>query len=784
MNASPPASITKSVVCHSCDCFCPVAAKVDADTGRVTKVTTRDHPFFKDVICMKGAYAPKSFAHPDRLMQPQQRIGERGEGKWQAVSWDEALDDIAERLGKVIDQHGPEALAVAGSNANLGLDNGLTRRFMNLVGTPNFISGIAYCMGNTAAVSRLVYGWYPRGDLLNTKCIVLFGHDPRRHSWTIEYKTIRTAQAAGAKLIVLDPRKSENAEAADIWLPLRAGTDAAMTFGWLNVILEEELYDADFVRDWTVGFDAFAERVREYPLDRVADITGVDPALIRDAARMYATTKPAAIPWSPITDQQVSSTSAIRLQCALRAITGNLDVKGGEIFSGFNPGIRSDSEVELHHALPLEQQRKQLGADEFPVFTYRGMAPLGDATERVWGHRYANLVGGCYMANPSAVFKAMADGEPYPVKAFFALANNTLMSFANTNRIYKALLNQDLIVAYEHMLTPTAQLADYVLPGDSWLERPGMMAGISDRAMAAPGECRSIVYFWCQLAQRLGLGEHFPWQTEEELLDFRLAPGATTWAEVVASGSLPKAANAERKYEQTGFATPSGKVELHSSVLEGFGFDPLPYYRETVQPDERFPLMMFIGLPDDEYYRTGHRHIPEMRKRAQDPGVLRERDGPGGDWSAGGRLGARGDIDGRHGRARLRPVRNARRTGARAARLVEARINSWPAPSFRRLGVLRRADHPGRRPRLHRPRARHPAHERRAVLARQAHAGRGGRAGGGVRADDAHAERAGEAHAQTRAARSRFHARRRVRRGRGVRGGGAVALRTQLGVAS
>ena len=619
MESSQSATITKSVVCHSCDCFCPLAAKVDTASGRVTKVTTRDHPFFKDVICMKGAYAPKSFAHPDRLMQPQQRIGERGEGKWRTVSWDEALDDIAARLTNVIDQHGPEALAIAGSNANIGLDNGLTRRFMNLIGTPNFISGIAYCMGNTAAVSRMVYGWYPRGDLLNTKCIVLFGHDPRRHSWTIEYKTIRTAQAGGAKLIVLDPRKSENAEAADIWLPLRAGTDAAMTFGWLNVIIEQELYDKDFVRDWTIGFDAFAERVREYPLDRVADITGVDAELIEKAARMYATTKPAAIPWSPITDQQISSTSAIRLQCILRAITGNLDIKGGETFAGFNPGIRSDTEVEMHHRLPPAQQAKQLGADEFPVFTYRGMEPLGNATEQVWGHRYANLVGGCYMANPAAVFKAMADGNPYPVKAFFALANNTLMSFANTDRIYKALLNQDLIVAYEHMMTPTAQLADYVLPGDAWLERPGMMAGISDQAMEPPGECKSIVYFWCELAQRLGLGNHFPWRTEEELLDFRLEPSDTTWADVVAKGSLPKADNPERKYLKTGFATPSGKVELHSSVLEGFGFDPLPYYREMQKPDDRFPLQMFIGLPDDEYYRTGHRHIPELRKRAQDP---------------------------------------------------------------------------------------------------------------------------------------------------------------------
>lgn len=608
---------SKNLVCTSCDGFCPIAVKIS--DGRVVKVTTRDHPLFKDVICMKGAYAPKSFAHPDRLMHPLRRKGARGGGSWEQVSWSSAMDGIAESLTKVIQRHGPQALAVAASAANFGNDNGLTRRFMNLIGSPNFISGVAYCMGNTAAVNRMVYGWYPRADVLNSKCIVLFGHDPRRHSWTLEYKSIRTAQANGAKLIVLDPRKSGNAEAADLWLPLRAGTDAAMMLGWLHVIIEEGLYDQDFVRDWTVGFDAFAQRVKQYPLERVAQITGVSAELIAAAARLYAGSSPAAIPWSPITDQQVSSTSAIRLQCALRALCGNLDIKGGEPFVGFNPGVRSDTELELHHLLSDEQKAKQLGADEFPVFTYRGMQALGEATEKVWGQRYANLVGGCYMANPMAVFKAMADSDPYPVRAFLSLANNTLMSFANTKRIYEGLMKQDLIVAYEHMMTPTAQLADFVLPGDSWLERDCIMAGVSPKAMDPPGECKGGTFFWHELAQRMGLGEHFPWTTDEEVINHKFEPSKVSWAEVAVSGKMPGRKNEERKYLLTGFATPSGKVELDSSVLNDLGFDSLPYYREAATPTAEYPLSLFIGLPDDEYYRTGHRHIPELRKRAQDP---------------------------------------------------------------------------------------------------------------------------------------------------------------------
>ena len=610
-------SVEKLVVCSTCDNFCPVLAKVE--DGRVVKVSARKDPFLKDVICMKGAYAPKSFAHPDRLMYPLRRVGERGSNKWERVSWDTALDDIAARLTKVIEQYGPEGFAVASSHWNTTVDSGLCRRFMNLVGSPNFISGVAYCMGNTAAVNRMVYGWYPQPDILGSKCIVLFGHNPRRHSWTAEYKMIRIAQAMGAKLIMLDPRKSENAELADIWLPLRAGTDAAMCLGWLHAMLEEGLYDKEFVRDWTVGFDQLAARVREYPVDRVAEITGVKPELIVDAARLYATTKPAIIPWSPITDQQVSSTSAIRLHSMLRALSGNLDIAGGERFFGFNPNVVSDTDIEMHDAISPEQKAKQLGSNDFPVFTYRGLEPLRGPTEMVWGRQWANLVGGQYMANPTSTFRAMATGKPYPVKALFSLGNNTLMAFANMQQIYKALMNQDLIVVHEHSMTPTAQLADYVLPGDAWLERPSMMVGVSQQAMQPPGECRGVFDFWTGLARRMGHGAHFPWRSLEELFDYRLAPAGKTWQQAIDEGVIPAPEFEPKKYLKTGFATPSGKVELHSSVLEDLGFDPLPYYREAARPDTAFPLTLFIGVRDDQYFQTGQRHVPELRAQAPEP---------------------------------------------------------------------------------------------------------------------------------------------------------------------
>ena len=177
--ASPDHITSKNVVCSSCDGFCPVTAKIK--DNRVFKVGTRDAPIFKDVLCMKGAYAPKAFAHPDRILYPLKRAGDRGDGQWQRVSWDQALDEIAEKLHRVVTDYGPEALAVSQSLATGVSDQGLTRRFMNNLGSPNWISGVAYCMGNTAAVNRMVYGWYPRADIFNSRCIVLFGHDPRRH---------------------------------------------------------------------------------------------------------------------------------------------------------------------------------------------------------------------------------------------------------------------------------------------------------------------------------------------------------------------------------------------------------------------------------------------------------------------------------------------------------------------------------------------------------------------------------------------------------------------------
>lgn len=619
--------MVKHVVCSICDIGCQLRA--EAADGRVTKILPHEDPILSANICFKGTAAPQIHNHPDRLRVPLKRIGARGEDRWEEISYAQALDEIAQQLTTVVDAYGPEALAVSTSGWNTQVTHGLDRRFMNLLGSPNWISGVAMCAGNTAAVNRLTYGWFPFPDIINTKCIVLFGHNPRKHSWTPIYNMIEFARACGANVIVLDPRVSDQAAVADLHLQLRAGTDAAMCLGWLKVIIDEQLYDEAFVREWCVGFDELRARVDEYPLERVEAITGVDRHLIAAAARLYATAERAVIPWTPVTDQQVSSTSAIRLHSILRAITGNLDVPGGEILGGFNPAYMPESELQLHDRLAPEQRAKQLGYHDHPVYTYRTAEMLADATERVWGYPWADLVMGSHMANPSLVFKAMATGQPYPIKAFFVLGNNALLSYPNQHLVHRAISNQDLVVAHEVFMTPTAMLADYVLPGDVFTERNHIAdtwswttrLALSQKVVEPPPESSSTFGFWRDLAHRMGFAREFPWTTLDEVLDYRLARSGLTFAEYEQQpqDSPLGTQHAARKYERTGFATPSGKVELASSILRELGFDPLPYYREAVASSPEYPYRVFTGVREDPFFQTGQRNIGVLRRRSPSP---------------------------------------------------------------------------------------------------------------------------------------------------------------------
>lgn len=614
--------VKKHVTCVFCDHCCCLS--VEVENGSITGISPFDPAV--PAICSKPEMWESYVNHPDRVLNPLKNVGPRGEPKWIEISWETALDEIADQLKSIIAKYGSTSVAISAMPVNLQSGAGLVRRFANLIGTPNYITPMSLCVGNTAQIHRATYGWFTSANYEQSDCIVLFGQTRSPENWPQEYLRIMTARRRGAKLIVVDPRVSNMAEIADYHLRLRYGTDAALLLGWLNVIIEEGLYDRNFVEHKTVGFDRLAERVKKYPPERVADITGCDAELIRETARVYAQSEGAVIPWGVTTDMQKNSTSAIRCQCILRAICGFIGKS--EIILSPGAGVPSVSEIEMHDALPPEIKAKQLGTETYPLFTYKGAELYKDTSMQTYGRPFYNIADGSCMAHPPTLFAAMRTGKPYPVKAMLVLGNNTLLSFANQKGILDAFLQQELVVAYEHFVTPTAQLADYVLPGDMWLERPALGSSIemgsrlttSQQILAPKGDCKNIYDLLKGLADRMELTEYFPWENLEAFYDWRLSPLGMTWKEASQNPVIPLRPLADG----TRFGTPSGKVELYSSVLEKLGYDPLPYFKE---PDDRslvgeYPLTVFIGLREAPFYNTCLRQIPELRERLPEPLML------------------------------------------------------------------------------------------------------------------------------------------------------------------
>lgn len=612
----------KHAICTFCDQGCHLSIEIENDT------ISAIHPLNPNVpaICSKPFLWKSYVNHPDRVTKPLKNVGKRGEPKWQEITWESALDEIAEKLKAIIEKYGSPSVAMSAAQVNLQSGAGLLRRFTNLIGTPNYISPMELCLGNTSQVHRATYGWSSSSVYEKSDCIVLFGQTRSPENWPQDYLGIMAARKRGAKLIVIDPRTSNLAQQADYHLPLRYGTDAALLLGWLNVIITENLYDHEFVALRTVGFEKLAERVKDYSPERVAEITRLDAEMIRETARIYAKSEGAVIPWGVVTDMQKNSTSAIRCQCILRAICGFIGKT--EMVNCPGTGVLSISELEMHEALSDELKAKQLGTETYPLFSYKGASLYRDASQKTFGYPDYNIAECSFAAHPPTLFKAMRTGKPYHVKAMFALGNNTLLSYANQQGVLEAFLNQELVVAFENFITPTAQLADYILPGDMWLERPALGPVIEIRAILTTSqqvltpreECKNIYDLIKGLADRMGLTEYFPWDSLEAFYDWRLAPLGMTWEQASKNPFLPLQPTADN----TRFGTPSGKVELYSSVLEKLGYDPLPYFKE---PDndhlsEEYPLTTFIGLREAASYNTCLRQIPELRKRLPEPLLL------------------------------------------------------------------------------------------------------------------------------------------------------------------
>ncbi len=585
--------------CRQCHGGCGVIAHVQ--DGKVIKVEgDPDSPISHGTLCSKGLAATQLAYHPDRILYPMRNTS----NGWQRITWDEALDTIAEKFQSIIDELGPESIVV-GQGTGRDYESHLYR-FANQLGTPNVLTAGHMCYVSRIASTLVTVGNLPICDYAGgPKCIVMWGCNPQ---WTNpdEYKGEGFWQAykKGAKLICIDPRKGFLAKRADLWLQIRPGTDAALAMGFHQVIIEEDLYDREFVDTYINGWNAFKERVKDYPLDRVQEITWVDKALIRKAARMYAKTKPACIHWGVPTEQTNNCADCTRIMTGLMAVTGNLDRPGGNVLY-VNPPTRTVAEFARHKDLSQEQRAKRLGGDQYKL-----------------GARVAFIT-------PKVAWEAILTGKPYPLKAGLLCGTNPVTTRANAQEVYDALEKLEFFTIIDFFMTPTADLADIFLPAATWLEqnhvadnwkRHGFVV-VRQKCMEV-GECWQDHKIFMELGKKMGQDW---WDTVEDALDYLLEPAGLNWETFKEKGYL-QGEMVYHKYKKRGFSTPTGKVELYSTVLEKWGFDPLPKYTEipespvsTPELTDRYPYILNAGLRTPTFFHSANRMLPWLREIRPDP---------------------------------------------------------------------------------------------------------------------------------------------------------------------
>jgi anaerobic selenocysteine-containing dehydrogenase len=602
-------------VCQECHVGCGVLVSVR--DGQAVKIEgDPEHPLNQGMMCPKGLSEIQLVYHPDRLKYPMKRAGDRGEGKWQRISWDEALDTTAARLTAIRNKYGPLAIAGSGGGKPTKPLRSLFL-FINALGSPNVgWTDSHYCFGPFIIAEVFTYGGIisqeHQSDCRNSNCIVVWGANPVNSHPTWARMLIQ-AKARGAKLITVDPRFTLPASKADVWLQLRPGTDAALALGMLNVIINEELYDREFVNRWCLGFEELRERVQEYPPDEVAAITSLSRDDIIKAAMLYATTKPATIYSRAALEMQANATQTLRAISILRAVTGNIDVKGGNIFNCPVPGLLAYNYPlgSKDHRPPDELEARRLGAAEFPLLS-------GPRSPFVSTH------------SPTLI-KALLTDKPYPIKAWFII-NNVLLCLPNSRQVYEALKRPDLVVVSELFMTPTAQMADIVLPAATWLETDEVvscyrnLAVCRQKAIEPVGECRDELGVYLEILKRMGEKFTFaPVETTEQELDYRLSKTGLTFQDLKAKHIVTSEME-YKKYLKTGFRTPSGKVELYSSVFKEFGYDPLPAHVEppesliaTPELAKEYPLVLIAGRRVIGYMHSMGRQIPWLRDLVPDP---------------------------------------------------------------------------------------------------------------------------------------------------------------------
>jgi anaerobic selenocysteine-containing dehydrogenase len=702
--------------CAQCVSRCGSIAVIE--NGRfVALEPDPSHPTGK-ALCAKGRAAPELVYHPDRLLYPVKRTRPKGDldPGWQRISWDEALDLTAARLRRIAEEHGPESVVFSVvSPSTSASDDSLVwlERLKNAFGSPNLSISMELCGWGRYLAPLYTFGTSVPGvympDLENAGCILFWGYNPNLARLVHATATVE-ARKRGARLIVVDPRRTGPATKADIWLRVRPGTDGALALGIAQAMIQHGWFDREFIRDWTNGpllvrtdsgrllthsdltaqgsaqqyvawneatgrpiiydpatggyegdnpqpalfgtfaietlrgevtcrpaFTLTAELCRRYPPERVEAICGIERSQIEATARMLWEERPVAYyAWSGV-EMQTSSTQIARAIAQLYALTGSFDAQGGNVLFAAVP-MANATGVEL---LPTEQRAQALGLPE---------RPLGPSR---W-----------HFVTSEEIYRGILEQQPYGVRGMVGFGANLLLAHANAQRGREALMALDFYVHTDLFMSPTAELADVVLPVASAFEREALKVGfevspdaqslvqLRQRVVEPRGEARSDTEIIFDLASRLGLGAHF-WDGDiEAAYRYQLGPsGVSLEALREQPGGVRVALQTRyRKFAEQedgvprGFNTPTRKVELYSETMLEHNYPPLPEYEEPLmspssRPDlaRQYPLILTCAK-HTLFCESQHRALPSLRRRAMDPEVelhptaAAERGIGSGDW--------------------------------------------------------------------------------------------------------------------------------------------------------
>jgi anaerobic selenocysteine-containing dehydrogenase len=583
---------------HDCPDTCGVITEVE-DGRAVRFLGDPDHPVTRGWLCAKVRPYLDHVYHPDRLLHPLRRVGPKGSGRWQPITWPEALDEIARRWQTIIAESGGEAILPYSYSGTLGLVQMTvsSARFWNRLGASQLQRSICCAAAVCAVEATLGARWSPPyADGVHSKLVLLWGHNPVSTAPHF-MPFLREAQHKGCRVVVIDPRCTPTARTADQHLAPLPGTDGALALGMGHVVVAEQLHDEEWLTAHTVGWPQLRAQLAEYPPERTAAITGIAEEDIIALARAYGRTRPGLIKVTDGINRNRNGGQNVRAICTLPALTGQYGVQGGGLAYSTSGYLEWDP-AAVHHWGECPRPGRPVNMNRL------GAALLGEVTDP-------------------------------PIRSLFVFGANPATSSPNAGRIVEGLRREELFtVVHELFLTDTALYADVVLPATSQLEQTDLHKAyghtlLTYNAPAIPpqGECKSNWEVMGLLARAMGF--HEPWlhQSPDEVIEEVLTATARrnpalhgiTLAQLNANGAVPLDLAPKVPFADGRFPTASGKVELFSERLASQGIDPLP--GRFADSEEDVPEGMDPGA--SLLLLTGASHHFVSSSLASQPGLLR-----------------------------------------------------------------------------------------------------------------------------------------------------------------